>query len=228
MRKNLLKTTMVAAVFTLIGAANAQMTFFGRAGLNLNDLVLLDGDGKSVDLYQTGIGLQLGGGVDYEINDNMGIEAALGYSQRGASFENTMDLGGISATTTGSMTLHYIDVPVSFRYSAEAGSGKLSVGIGPKFGLGLSGKNKFTTKVNSMGQTQEQTSETDVTFGSADTDDFRTLDLSFGTSVSYEISNIHFGVQYYYGFTNHIDNPTDKESVTQNMASIIVGYRFGK
>ncbi len=218
---------MVAAIFTVMGAANAQMTFFGRAGLNLNDLVLLDGDGKDVELYKTGIGMQIGGGVDFEINDNMGIEAGLGYSQRGASFENTLNLGSITATTTGTMTLHYIDVPVSFRYTVAAGNGKLIGGIGPKFGLGLSGKNKFTTKVNSMGQTQEQTDESDVTFGSGDTDDFKTLDLSFGTSISYEISNIHFGVQYYYGFTNHIDNPTDKEAITQNMASIIVGYRFG-
>lgn len=227
MKKNLLKTAMLASVFTIMGAANAQMSFFGRVGLNLNDLVLLDGDGKAVEFYKTGVGMQIGGGVDYEINDNMGIEAGLAYSQRGASIDNTMDLGGITATTTGSMTLHYIDIPVSFRYSSAAGSGILNVGIGPKIGLGLSGKNKYTTKVNSMGQTQEQTGEDDITFGDGVNSDFKTLDLSFGTSIGYEISNIHFGVQYYYGLTNHIGNPTSKESVTQNMATVFVGYTFG-
>lgn len=227
MKKLLLKTTVLASIFTMISAANAQMSFFGRVGLNLNDLVLLDGDGKSVEFYKTGVGMQIGGGIDYAINEQMGIEAGLGYSQRGASIDNTMDLGGITATTTGSMTLHYIDIPVSFRYSSAAGNGKLNVGIGPKIGLGLSGKNKYTTKVNSMGQTQEQSGEDELTFGDGTSSDFKTLDLSFGTSIGYEISNIHFGVQYYYGLTNHIGDPTSKESIAQNMATVFVGYRFG-
>ena len=227
MKKNFLKTSMVAAFIMVMGSANAQISFFGRAGLNLNDLVLIDGDGKTVDLYKTGIGMQIGGGMNYSINDKMGVEVGLGYSQRGASFENTMDIGGITATTTGSMTLHYLDLPVSFVLSSEVGSGKLNFGVGPKFGIGLGGKNKFVTKVTNMGQTQESTTEDDLTFGSGDNDDFKTLDLSFGTSVSYEISNFHFGVQYYYCLTNHVTNPTSKESVSQNMSSIIVGYKFG-
>jgi len=227
MKKNFLKTSLVAAFIMVMGSASAQISFFGRAGLNLNDLVLTDGDGKTVDLYKTGIGMQIGGGMNYSINDKMGVEVGLGYSQRGASFENSMDVGGITATTTGSMTLHYLDLPVSFVFSSEAGSGKLNVGVGPKFGIGLSGKNKSTTKVTNMGTTQESTLEDDLTFGSGDNNDFKTLDLSFGTSVSYEISNFHFGVQYYYGLTNHITNPTSKESVSQNMSSIIVGYKFG-
>ncbi len=228
MKKQLLKTTMIASILLMMGSANAQMTFFGRTGLNLNDLVLLDGEGKAVEIYKTGVGIQLGGGVDFEINDQMGVEVGLGYSQRGASVENTIETGGLTATTTGSMTLHYIDLPVSFRYSSDLGSGRLSFGFGPKIGLGLSGTEKYTSKVTSMGVTQESSAEADVTFGDGKTSDFKTMDLSIGTSVSYEISNIHFGVQYYYGMTNHLGEPTDKESVSQNMSSIIIGYRFGR
>ena len=227
MKKNLLKTSMVAAFILMMGTASAQISFFGRAGLNLNDLVLIDGDGKTVDLYKTGIGMQIGGGMNYSINDKMGVEVGLGYSQRGASFENSMDIGGITATTTGAMTLHYLDLPVSFVFSSEVGSGKLNFGVGPKFGIGLGGKNKFVTKVTNMGTTQETTTEDDLTFGSGDNDDFKRLDLGIGCSVSYEIANFHFGVQYYYGLTNHIPNPTGKESGSQNMSSIIVGYKFG-
>jgi hypothetical protein len=228
MKKNLLKSTLVAAIMLIMGSANAQMTFFGRTGLNLNDLVLLDGEGKTVEIYKTGIGIQLGGGVDFEINDQMGVEVGLGYSQRGASVDNTIETPGLTATTTGSMTLHYIDLPVSFRYSSNMGSGRLNFGFGPKIGLGLSGTEKYTTKVTSMGVTQESTAEESVSFGDGKTSSFKTIDLSIGTSVSFEISNIHFGVQYYYGMTNHLGEPTDKESVSQNMASIIVGYRFGR
>jgi hypothetical protein len=228
MKKNLLKTSMVAAFILMMGTASAQISFFGRAGLNLNDLVLIDGDGKTVDLYKTGIGMQIGGGMNYSINDKMGVEVGLGYSQRGASLENSRDYApGITETTTGAMTLHYLDLPVSFVFSSEVGSGKLNFGVGPKFGIGLVGKNKFVTKVTNMGTTQETTTEVDLTFGSGDNDDFKALDLGFGTTVSYEISNFHFGVQYYYGLTNHVTNSMWLESMTQNMSSIIVGYKFG-
>jgi hypothetical protein len=227
MKKNLLKTSMVAAFILMMGTASAQISFFGRAGLNLNDLVLIDGDGKTVDLYKTGIGMQIGGGMNYQINEKMGVEVGLGYSQRGASLDNSRDLGGITETTTGTMTLHYLDLPVSFVFSSEVGSGKMNFGVGPKFGIGLGGKNKFVTKVTNMGTTQETTTEVDLTFGSGYIDDFKALDLGFGTNVSYEISNFHFGVQYYYGLTNHVTNSMSIESMTQNMSSIIVGYKFG-
>ena len=163
-------------------------------------------------------------GLGYSLsvyNQNLGIFE----SNTGTTYE-ILNTEGVSVSKD-KLSLHYVDLPISFVYSVNAGSGKLNIGAGPKFGLGLSGKYKYTSKVTAMGQTDETTSEDKITFGSSDTSDFKTLDLSFGTTISYEIANFHFGVQYYYGLTNHFTNPTGKEAVTQNMTSIIVGYKFG-
>ena len=211
----------------LMGTANAQLTYFAKAGLNLNDLLLTEADGKDPGLFQTGIGMQIGGGALFSLNDNMGIEAGLAYSQRGASTDYSSDIAGIGTMKiTGSMLLHYIDIPVSFKYSQEVGSGKLNIALGPKIGIGLSGKWSTTATTDFMGQTQSNKSDEEMVFGSADTAQFNRLDFSVGSSVSYEISNFEFGASYYYGLTEHYKNAKDKESLKQNMVTIFLAYRF--
>jgi len=227
MKKTLLKTTMVAAFTMLMGTASAQLTYFAKAGLNLNNLVISDADGKDPGWFKTGYGMQIGGGVYYELNDNMGIEAGLGYSQRGASTDLSESIAGIGTMKiTGSMLLHYIDIPLSFKYGIEVGDGKLNIGIGPKLGLGLSGNWKTTATTDFMGQTQTTESDQKMYFGSDDTSNFKFIDLSLGTSVSYEISNFEFGASYHYGLTNHENNPTNQESTKQSMLTIFLAYRF--
>lgn len=178
-------------------------------------------------MFKTGIGMQIGGGVDFALNENMSIEGGISYSQRGAKIDMTTDIGFGTVVTTGDVTLHYLDIPISFKYSVDAGPGKLMFAAGPKFGIGMSGKSKSTSKIDFMGTTQESTDETTLTFGSADTSSFKRIDLSIGTSVGYEISNLQFGASYYYGLTNHFNAPINKESMVQNMVTIFVAYKFG-
>ena len=77
-----------------------------------------------------------------------------------------------------------------------------------------------------LGQNLSSDINEDLTFGSSDTDNLKRLDLAVGIGVGYEISNFHFVASYHYGFTNHENAPTGKESMKQNMIAFTVGYRF--
>ncbi len=229
MKKQLLKTTMIAVITVVIGTAKAQLSYFGRAGMNLSSVTVLDEQGAEEKGFSNRIGFQIGGGVDYSLNDNMGVEISALYAQRGTTYAiSETDAGtGMVIDFDTKMTFHYIDIPINFRYSVEMGDGKLNILAGPKFGLGLSGKWTGTSKVSFLGQNMTSNIDEDLSFGSSDTNDLKTLDLGVGLGVGYEISNFHFVASYHYGFTNHDNSATGKESMKQNMISFTVGYRFG-
>ena len=229
MKKNLLKTTIVAAIMMMMGTAKAQLTYFARGGMNVSNMTVLDPDGSKVDGISSRIGYQIGGGVDFALNDNMGVELSAMYALRGATYSmNDVDATtGIGVKLDSKIALHYIEIPINFRYSLEMGEGKLNILAGPKLGFGMTGNWTGTSTVTFMGQTESSNIDEKMTFGSADTSDFKTLSLSAGISVGYEISNFHFLASYHYGLTNDANKPENKESTIQSMIGLSVGYRFG-
>jgi len=230
MKKNLLKTTIVAGILMMVGTANAQLTYFARGGMNLSNMIVLDETGAEQKGLSNRTGFQIGGGVDYALNDNMGIELSAMYALRGATFnyDETDATLGMQIKFDSKIALHYLEIPINFRYSVEAGSGKLNILAGPKLGFGMSGKWTGTSSTTFLGQTTTGTIDEDMTFGSNDTNDFKTLDFSVGLGVGYEISKFHFMASYHYGLMNIATNPVDKESNKQNMLSFSVGYRFNE
>ena len=228
MNKNILKITMLAAFTMFIGKSSAQLTYFVRGGMNLSSMVSMDPDGKTDDDLTSRVGFQIGGGIDYALNDNMGIELSALYAQRGTTFNvSSADAAlGIQTNLTSKINLNYIDIPLNFRFSTEVGPGKLNILVGPKFGIGLSGNWKGDIKSTFMGQTNSSTLNEKMTFGSHDTCEFKTLDIGIGFGLGYEIEKFHFQATYTYGLTNHVNNPVKSEKVSQNMIAISVGYRF--
>ena len=228
MNKKILKITILAAFTMLIGNSSAQFTYFARGGMNFSSMVVIDPDGVSEKGLTNLAGFQIGGGVDYALNDNMGIELSALYAQRGSNYNSTSTDGtlGIESILTSKISLNYIDIPLNFRYSTEVGPGKLNILVGPKFGIGLSGNWKGDVKSSFMGQTNSVAIDEKMTFGSNDTNQFKTLDMGIGFGLGYEIEKFHFQATYTYGLTNHVNNPEKSEKVTQNMIAITVGYRF--
>jgi len=227
MNKKILKITILAAFTMLIGRSSAQLTYFARGGMNLSSMVAIDPDGKSDENFSSRVGFQIGGGIDFVINDNMGIELSALYAQRGFNYNRSESISqGGELNLIYKYTMNYIDIPLNFRYSREVGSGKLNILVGPKFGIGLSGNVKGDMKATIMGQTQLLKSiDQKLTFGSNDTC-IKTLDIGLGFGLGYEIEKFHFQAMYTLGLTNNVNNPTKSEKTTQNMIAFSVGYRF--
>jgi outer membrane protein W len=228
MNKNILKTTILAAFTMLIGKSSAQLTYFARGGMNLSSLVSIDADGVSEKNLTSRVGFQVGGGIDFALNDKMGIELSVLYAQRGATLNvsETDVAQGTETSITSKVNLNYIDIPLNFRFSTEVGPGKLNILVGPKFGIGLSGNWNGDLKATFAGQTFSNTIDEKMTFGNNDTCDFKTLDMGIGFGLGYEIEKFHIQATYTYGLTNHVNNPVKSEKDTQNMIAISVGYRF--
>jgi len=227
MNKKILKITILAAFTMLIGKSSAQLTYFARGGMNLSSIVSIDADGVAEKNLSTRVGFQIGGGVDFTLNKNFGVEFSALYAQRGANFNFTSSLGpGFDVSMTEKITMNYIDIPLNFRFSTKVGPGKLNILVGPKFGIGMSGSVKGEMKSSVMGQSNTTAIDEKLAFGSNDTSDFKTLDIGLGFGLGYEIEKFHIQASYTYGLTNHVPNPERSEKGTQNMITISVGYRF--
>lgn len=227
MNKKILKITILAAFMMLIGNSSAQLTYFARGGMNISSIVSVDADGVTEKNLTSRVGFQIGGGIDYALNDKLGIELSLLYAQRGANFNFTSSFApGFDVSITEKITMNYIDIPLNLRFSTKVGPGKLNILVGPKFGIGLSGNISGEMKSSAMGQSDSKAIDEKLTFGSNDTCDFKTLDMGFGFGLGYDIEKFHIQASYTYGLTNHIPNPERSEKGTQNMIAISVGYRF--
>ncbi len=226
MKRKLLKITLVSCVALFAQGSSAQ-TFFARGGMNVSNINYIKGDGTQDNSFTSKVGFQIGGGADLALGDNMGVEASLLFTLRGTNFSMS-ETDPIQISSEGEMNLNYIDIPINFRYSAEVGDGKLNIYLGPKLGIGLNGNFKGETKMTYLGNTGTTSYDNKVSFGSSDTNDFKTLDLSLGFGIGYEIEKFHIVASYNYGLTNHIHKPVDKESVLQNMFAITLGYRFNE
>ncbi len=126
---------------------------------------------------------------------------ALNFVQKGGDFEGA------------SINLNYLELPLDFVYKLEAGSGKLFLGVGPSFALGLSGKAK------SGGDSE------DIEFGSGE-GEVKPLDLGGNILAGYELSNgLFLSVNYNLGFSN-ISNESEVKT-RNNYFGIKLGYLFG-
>ena len=126
---------------------------------------------------------------------------ALNFIQKGGDFEGA------------SLNLNYLELPLDFVYKLEAGSGKLFLGVGPSFALGLSGKAK------SGGDSE------DINFGSGE-DEIKPLDIGGNILAGYELSNgLFLSLNYNLGLSN-ISNESEVKT-RNNYFGIRLGYLFG-
>ena len=96
-------------------------------------------------------------------------------------------------------------------YTASAS--KIYIGAGPVISYAIGGKWKSAA------------GDTDVKFGSSDTDDFKPLDLGLGLGAGLEISSFQIGVNYNLGLSNI--SPQSGTSFKNNVLGISVAYLFG-
>lgn len=129
--KKLLFGGLLFTAFSLTALqSSAQAGRFGvNAGVNFSNITGKDAS----DAYKLKTGFQAGVTYDIGIADDFVIQPGLSYVQNGAK------LDGFDAKTD----LNYIQLPVTFQYQPELGTGNLLLGVGPYVGMGI-GKVKGT------------------------------------------------------------------------------------
>ncbi|MCH5720690.1 outer membrane beta-barrel protein [Niabella hibiscisoli] len=123
--KKLLFGGLLFTAFSLTALqSNAQAGRFGiNAGANFSNITGKD----APDAYKLKTGFQAGVTYDIGIADDFVIQPGLSYVQNGAKID------GFDAK----VQLNYLQLPVTFQYQPELGSGHLLLGVGPYVGMGI-------------------------------------------------------------------------------------------
>ena len=118
-----MKKFFLVAAITVVGfAANAQVTFGVKAGLNISSWTGDDADGAS-----SLTGFNAGGLVNIPISSMFSVQPEVTYSGEGVKFDG------------GKYTTNYINIPVLFQYNNPSG---FFAHVGPQIGILASAKSK--------------------------------------------------------------------------------------
>ena len=175
--------------FMNLNQAKAQLRIAPQIGLNrftLAPSVL----GITDNFYRSG--LRLGAILDVPLVEgkNFYLRPGLIYSSKGDLF--------LVGTTDIQTIINFVEVPVMFNFTFPVGKKgfKLFANVGPYVGFALGGKIK-----------SENGDEQDLSFGSSNEDNYKSLDFGLNTAFGMEYKSFTFDLQASYGFVDL--NPSD-------------------
>lgn len=136
MRIKFLKlSVLLISIFAVQQTVNAQTKVGLRAGVNFSNLNYEDEAGKKAST-QSVPGIQIGLTADIPLVGSLYVQPGLMYANRGFKQETGGSLGyGVNFEVKA----NYFEIPVTFLYKPELGSGKLLIGAGPYIGFGTGG-----------------------------------------------------------------------------------------
>lgn len=174
--KKIILTVMALSAF---GAAQAQLKFGAKAGVNLATLT-----GDFADDAKMKVGFNAGGLVEYKLTDKFALQGELLYSLQGAKTEDRTDyLFGEYEEEENKINLSYINIPILAKYYIVKG---FNVEAGPQVGILVSAKSKVEyTEVYDDGDglvTYSESSEVDIK------DNVKTVDVSFNIGAGYDFT----------------------------------------
>jgi opacity protein-like surface antigen len=128
--KKLLFGGLLFTAFSLTALqSNAQAGRFGvNAGVNFANIT--GKDAPSNNKIKTGF--QAGVTYDIGIADDFVVQPGLSYVQNGAKYD-----GAFEGIADPKVNLNYLQLPVTFQYQPELGTGHLLLGVGPYVGMGI-------------------------------------------------------------------------------------------
>ena len=165
---------LISICFLLSSASHAQIQFGLKGGFNLANVRYIDTDNSKAR-----VGWNAGVLAEIPIQDNILVRPEVQYSSKGFAFSAR------GTSTSGSVRLNYISVPVLFGYRPNM---KSEILLGPEFGF----LRKAVSK--SSGISENLTSS------------FRHFDVGFDLGLAYNISKVFgFEVRYNYGFKDLVN-----------------------
>ena len=164
-----------------------------------------------------------GFGINYdlEIAENFYGEIGFNYVKKGLSIlvegEGAENDDGSTLDLNGKVVINYIQLPFYLKYNFEVGDNMYAFGFGGlDLGLALGGKYVWD---DGSDKTEE-----DLKFGSSESDDFKSTDMSLTFGAGVLINNIELRL----GLTNGLSDidPAKDDEVYNRIFFIGIGYRF--
>lgn len=122
-------------------------------------------------------------------------------------------------------TILYLEIPLNLMYTIPTNAGKIQLGAGPYYALGLSGNIRTEVTFNAEGEFTETTDEK-VRFGSTEEDHFRRHDFGVNFLAGFQFNNkISINGGYGLGLSN-IAAVHDGGSIKNKLFSVGLGYSF--
>ncbi len=208
--------TVFSASAQSAAASKSGISFGIRAGVNLQNINGKDGSG---DKLENKLAPRFQGGVtvDIPLADQFYLQPGLLFSGKGAKDDNS----------DASVSISYLDVPVTFLFKPLLGTGHMLLGVGPYVGFGVAGKmtddnnNKSTIKFKN-----------EITLAEAAADPYlRRLDAGANLLVGYEMSSklsVQLNAQLGLAKINsEISGLSGDKSAWRNTGfGLSLGYRF--
>ncbi len=192
---------LMSFVFCSLLQTNAQVSFAPKIGLNFSNV------GGDVTDNQIRFRPQLGGILNYDLNEMFSVQPGLMYSGKGT----TIDYGD---GDKDALTLEYLEVPLNGVMSVDVGTGKLQIFAGPYLGYCINAKYKY------LSDEDNETESIDI--GTSDEDDIKPIDLGFNIGLGFRLENIQIQGGYSGSFSS-ISNYEDGK-ILNNVVSLSLAY----
>ena len=209
--------------------SSSESSFGFRAGLNLvtfsgraaDDLEELGFDKKTLPSFNVGLVAEFG------VSESFFIESGLYLSSKGLRAEYiNPDPNFSKETFEGTLSISYLEVPLSASFKVELGGVKLNVFAGPYLGIAIAGKNKVQTSNEYELNYGTPDTIVDLKFGTTENDNFKRTDLGLNFGAGLQIENFVVRAQYGLGFTN-LDPKSDNDGELKNrVISVSAAYMF--
>lgn len=211
---------LILSISTLaICYVTSAQTFGLQAGVNIASQSIGSEETAGFTISTSSkTGFLIGVVGQFPLSKVIAFRPELNYIQKGS--ETT----GETADEFVIIALNYIDLPLNFVFSSDAGKGKFFFGAGPSIGYGLSGH----TKLKTGGQEISQDIKFDGKSADAENDGYghlKALDLGFNLLGGYTFSNGFFAnTGYSFGLSNI--TPEEGSRLKNKGFFIKVGYCF--
>ncbi|MGM0613543.1 MAG: porin family protein [Bacteroidota bacterium] len=193
-----------------------------RLGLNVSSIT---GDVESPGMK---VGAHFGGLANINLTDNLALQPSLLFSMKGGKESYEMETPVDTLSVESDMSINYLEIPLNFVYSFEAGPGHMQVFAGGYFAYGISGKNTQTLNDNE--------DESDIEYVNdaidADTGAVAVSPMDFGANagLGYKMNDIQIQISYSLGFGN-LNPKMDGEAPENKQSNAVIqfsaAYLFG-
>ena len=231
MKKLVLSLLTVAG---LASAASAQTNDAIKIGVKAGvtfPTFSVSGTETQGESFKTNTSFYVGGTVNIPVSDILSVQPGLSLIGKGGKqeYSESGSINGMSysVTATAKRSLMYIELPVNLVANFAVGEGKIFVGAGPYYSMAISGKDKVTSAGTAGSSSQNQSTETDVKFGSNSDSDVKRGDFGLNFLAGYQLSNginIHAG--YGLGLSNISNEDSSKFKASNSVISVGLGFSF--
>lgn len=209
MKKVLLTLGAAALIF---GAANAQVSYGLKAGVNLGKYSnFVDNPSNNTSFHVTGF-------ADLPVAPNFSIQPGLSLQGKGTKYEDSWGSVASAEITRNTMS---IEIPVNAVYYIPTGmAGSIFLGAGPYVGFNVSGRDRVAASIGDSGASRDR----DLSF-SGDDKDLNVVDAGVNFLGGYRFGNgLLLNAGYGLGLTQLVPNANN--TVSNRVWQFGVGFQF--